>query len=118
MSTARNKTSKAAAAASAGTTDADARAEFEAQIAALREELATVKSLLAGSGERSASAAKKAAASAARHLREEGEAAIEELRANTKDIEAQLVANVRRKPVTSLAIAAGVGFLIALIARR
>ena len=43
---------------------------------------------------------------------------MEGLRSNAKDIEAQIVASVREKPVTSLAIAAGVGFLFALLARR
>ena len=39
-------------------------------------------------------------------------------RACAEDIEAQLIAKVREKPVTSLAIAAGVGFLFALLSRR
>ena len=51
-------------------------------------------------------------------LRTQGEAKFEELRANAKDIEEQVLATVREKPITSLAIAAGVGFLFALIARR
>ncbi|RVA25445.1 DUF883 family protein, partial [Mesorhizobium sp. M7D.F.Ca.US.004.03.1.1] len=51
-------------------------------------------------------------------LRAQGEAAFDSLRSNAKDIEAQMMASVREKPVTSLAIAAGVGFLFALIARR
>ena len=113
MNAARSAGAKSVA---AGKTEA--QAEFEAQIEALKAELATVKAQLAGSGERSAKAARKAAASGRDHLREQGEAALEDLRANAKDIEAQLVETVRRKPVTSLAIAAGVGFLFALIARR
>jgi ElaB/YqjD/DUF883 family membrane-anchored ribosome-binding protein len=40
------------------------------------------------------------------------------LRTSAKDIEAQIMDSVREKPVTSLAIAAGVGFLFALLARR
>ena len=40
------------------------------------------------------------------------------LRGSARDLEDQLVANVREKPVTSLAIAAGVGFLFALLSRR
>jgi ElaB/YqjD/DUF883 family membrane-anchored ribosome-binding protein len=40
------------------------------------------------------------------------------LRGNAQEIEAQVVAHVREKPVTSLAIAAGVGFLFALLSRR
>ncbi len=96
----------------------ETRQDFEAQIALLREEMALLKAQLASSGERSAAAARRAAVSGAEHLRAQGEAAYEDLRANARDVEAQIVMTVREKPVTSLAIAAGVGFLFALIARR
>lgn len=96
----------------------DAPDDFEAQIATLREELAKVKAQLASSGARSAEAARKAAQSGAEQLRSQGEAAIDGLRSNARDMEQQIVATVREKPVTALAIAAGIGFLFALIARR
>ncbi|MGY3327209.1 ElaB/YqjD/DUF883 family membrane-anchored ribosome-binding protein [Mesorhizobium sp. USDA 4775] len=60
----------------------------------------------------------RAATEGVEQLRAQGEAAFDSLRGSAKDIEAQLLANVREKPVTSLAIAAGVGFLFALLARR
>ena len=44
--------------------------------------------------------------------------AFESLRANARDMEAQVIASVREKPVTALAVAAGVGFLFALVAWR
>ncbi|MDN2582472.1 hypothetical protein [Aquibium sp. ELW1220] len=94
------------------------REEFEQQIAILKEEMELLKAQLARSSERSASAARKAAQSGAENLREHGEAALDELRAGARDVEAQLMATVREKPVTSLAMAACVGFLFALIARR
>ncbi|RUZ32270.1 DUF883 family protein, partial [Mesorhizobium sp. M7A.F.Ca.CA.001.04.1.1] len=62
--------------------------------------------------------ARRAATEGVEQLRAQGEAAFDSLRSNAKDIEAQMMASVREKPVTSLAIAAGVGFLFALIARR
>ena len=43
---------------------------------------------------------------------------MENLRANANDLEGQLTDSVREKPITSLAIAAGVGYLFALMARR
>jgi ElaB/YqjD/DUF883 family membrane-anchored ribosome-binding protein len=51
-------------------------------------------------------------------LRAQGEAAFDGMRGSAEEIEAQLIAKVREKPVTSLAIAAGVGFLFALLSRR
>lgn len=96
----------------------DPRLEFEAQIETLREELAKVKAQLASSGERSAAAARKAASSGAEHIKAQGEAAMEDFRAGALDMEEQVADAVRRKPITSLAIAAGMGFVFALIARR
>ena len=51
-------------------------------------------------------------------LRAQGEAAFDNLRSNARDLEEQVLASVREKPVTSLAIAAGVGFLFAVLSRR
>ncbi|TGP29551.1 DUF883 family protein, partial [bacterium M00.F.Ca.ET.228.01.1.1] len=62
--------------------------------------------------------ARRAAAEGVEQLRAQGEAAFDSLRGNARDLEAQMVASVREKPVTSLAIAAGVGFLFVLLARR
>jgi ElaB/YqjD/DUF883 family membrane-anchored ribosome-binding protein len=106
------------AAAGADRAKTSSREEFEQQIAILKEELERVKEQLSRSTGRSASAARKAAMSGAENLKEHGEAAIEELRAGSRDIEAQLIATVREKPVTSLAMAACAGFLFALLARR
>jgi ElaB/YqjD/DUF883 family membrane-anchored ribosome-binding protein len=105
-------------AAGASRSKTASREEFEEQIAILKEEMELLKAQIARSSERSATAARKAAQSGAENLKEHGEAALEELRANARDVEAQLMSTVRQKPVTSLAIAAGIGFLVALIARR
>ena len=73
---------------------------------------------LAKTGEHGYGTARRAATEGVEQLRAQGEAAFDSLRSNAKDIEAQMMASVREKPVTSLAIAAGVGFLFALLARR
>jgi ElaB/YqjD/DUF883 family membrane-anchored ribosome-binding protein len=101
--------------------DIDAKAsqsEIEAQIATLREEIAKLSAQVQSSGERSYDAARKIASEGVDHIRAQGEAAVERLRTNATDIEQQLADSVREKPVTSLAIAAGIGFLFALMARR
>lgn len=114
MSATQAKTDKMASEAEKQAT----REDFEAQIALLKEEMALLKAQLSSSGERSAAAARRAAKSGADHLRAQGEVALDELRANARDAEAQILMTVREKPVTSLAIAAGVGFLFALVVRR
>lgn len=92
--------------------------ELEADIRQLKADIEKLAKDMQTTGERGYGAAKKAAALGAEQLRAQGEAKIEELRANARDIEDQLVSHVQEKPLTSLAIAAGVGFLFALIARR
>lgn len=92
--------------------------DLEAEIAQLREDLAKLAAQLQATGEHSYSTARRAATEGVEQLRAQGEAAYESIRANARDVEAQVLASVREKPVTSLAIAAGVGFLFALLARR
>lgn len=93
-------------------------AELEAQIEILRAEVAKLSEQLESSGEVSVRAMKKAAAAGADQLKSRGEAAYDGLRANARDIEDQLYATVREKPATSLAVAAAIGFLLAVMARR
>ncbi len=92
--------------------------ELEDDIRLLRADLDKLIKQLSVTGEHGMGAARRAAAEGADQIRSQGEAAIESLRANARDVEAQLTESVREKPVTSLAIAAGVGFLFALLARR
>lgn len=92
--------------------------ELEAEIARLREDVARLTEQLSTTGEHSLSAAKRAATEGAEHLRLKGEAAIDSLRANATDVEQQVTEAVREKPITALAIAAGVGFFFALLTRR
>jgi ElaB/YqjD/DUF883 family membrane-anchored ribosome-binding protein len=91
---------------------------LEADIKQLRADLEKLAKQMAATSEHGYSTAKRAAAFGAEQLRAQGEAKLDELRASAKDIEEQIMASVREKPVTSLAIAAGVGFLFALLARR
>ncbi|RVD66245.1 DUF883 family protein [Mesorhizobium sp. M7A.F.Ca.ET.027.03.2.1] len=98
--------------------DARANADLEADIRQLKAHIDKLTKQLAKTGEHGYGTARRAATEGVEQLRAQGEAAFDSLRSNAKDIEAQMMASVREKPVTSLAIAAGVGFLFALIARR
>ncbi|MEX0347764.1 MAG: YqjD family protein [Rhizobiaceae bacterium] len=88
------------------------------QIEILKREVAHLSAELNRSKKRSGTAAKKAAADSVEALKAQGEVAMEKLRENADELEAELAKHVREKPVTSLAIAAGIGFLLAVIARR
>jgi ElaB/YqjD/DUF883 family membrane-anchored ribosome-binding protein len=92
--------------------------DLEADIRQLKADIDKLTKQLAKTGEHGYGTARRAATEGVEQLRAQGEAAFDSLRGNAKDIEAQMMASVREKPVTSLAIAAGVGFLFALLARR
>lgn len=92
--------------------------DLEADIRQLKAELEKLTKQFAATGERGYGTARRVAAQSAEQLRVQGEAAMESLHHNAKDLEAHILERVREKPVTALAIAAGVGFLFALMARR
>lgn len=92
--------------------------DLEADIEQIKADLAALVQQFQTTGEHSYGAARRAATEGVDHLRAQGEAAIESLRANVGDLEKQITQSVREKPVTSIAIAAGIGFLFALLARR
>jgi ElaB/YqjD/DUF883 family membrane-anchored ribosome-binding protein len=98
--------------------ESQTNADLEADIRQLKADIEKLTKQLAKTGEHGYGTARRAAAEGVEQLRAQGEAAFDNLRGNAKDLEAQITANVREKPVTSLAIAAGVGFLFALLARR
>jgi ElaB/YqjD/DUF883 family membrane-anchored ribosome-binding protein len=112
---------KAAPEANGAPTNDDLAADIEqlkADIAQLTEQLRLTAEQLRQTGEHSYGAARRAASEGVDQLRAQGEAALDALRANASDLEEQLTDKVREKPLTSLAIAAGVGYLFALLARR
>ncbi len=117
MSSSTNKTEKAANGSKAAAANPSV-SEMEAQIETLKAEIAKLTAQVSSSGERSFEALKNIAQEGVHQARAQGEAAVAGLKENAGDIEAQVVAAVREKPVTSLAIAAGVGFLFALLSRR
>lgn len=95
-----------------GTTD------LENEIAQLREDVAKLHEQLARTGEQTIETARRAANEGTEHLRAKGEAAVDALKANAGDLERQVTDKVREKPLTSLAVAAGIGYFLALLSRR
>lgn len=92
--------------------------DLAADIEQLKADIAKLTELLQETGQHSYGAARRAAAEGVDQLKAQGEAAMESLRASANDFERQISDSVREKPMTSLAIAAGVGYLFALLARR
>lgn len=96
----------------------DTKRSLEEDIAQLRKDLAKLAEQVGKTGQHSFETARRAAKEGAEQLKSQGEAAFGDFKTGAENIEAQLTETVREKPMTSLAIAAGVGFLFALISRR
>ncbi|NTS32536.1 DUF883 domain-containing protein [Phyllobacterium sp. BT25] len=92
--------------------------DLQAQVAALREDIANITATLGKIGKNRAQDARRSAASSFESAKLRGEETFEDLRLQARELEDQIVETVREKPLTTLAVAAGVGFLLALIARR
>jgi ElaB/YqjD/DUF883 family membrane-anchored ribosome-binding protein len=107
-----------AASKDAETGQARAGDELAADIEQLKADIAELTEQLKLMREHSMGAARRVANEGLDQLRARGEEAYESLKARTDDLEQQLSETVREKPITSLAVAAGVGFLFALISRR
>ena len=92
--------------------------DLEAEIAQLKADIAKLMEQLRLTGEHGYGTARRVAAEGVEQLRSQGESYYSGLRTNAEELEAQLAASVREKPLTALAVAAGIGFLFALFARR
>ena len=98
--------------------ESSGRPDIEADIRQLREDIARLTEQMATTGQHSYGAARRAATEGVEQLRAQGEAAVQGLRDNARELEDQLTTTVREKPLTALAIAAGVGYFLALLSRR
>lgn len=112
MATAGQKTTSTARTANdpnetSATATGATQADLEADIARLREDIAAIARQIGATGGHSYAFAKRAA----------GEG-VDALKAKSNDFEQQVTETVREKPLTSLAIAAGVGFIFALLTSR
>lgn len=116
MATARKSAKSALASDTADMQET--KRSLEDDIALLRADLAKLAEQFSKAGQTSYEAARRAAKQGAEQLKSQGEAALDDFKVGAENIEAQLSQAVREKPVTSLAVAAGVGFLFALLARR
>lgn len=98
-------------------TDASAE-DLQAQVEQLKEDIAAIAATLANLGSQTVRDAKRSAKETYKSAYIQGEDALDDLRNKAQDLEAQLTATVRERPIASLATALGVGYLLALLSRR
>lgn len=92
--------------------------DLEADIAQLKNDIAKLAKQLQATGGHSYGTARRAATESVDQLRAQGEAAIDRVRAGASDLETRLETAIREKPMTSLGVAIGVGFVLAMLTRR
>ncbi|MCO4317485.1 DNA gyrase subunit B [Phyllobacterium sp. 21LDTY02-6] len=92
--------------------------DLQAQVAALKEDIANIAATLSRIGKDSTRGARANAAETLETARLKGEEALDDLRLRAKDLEEQLAETVRENPLTTVAVAAGIGFLLACLTRR
>jgi ElaB/YqjD/DUF883 family membrane-anchored ribosome-binding protein len=92
--------------------------QLEEQISRLQDDLKAVTATLARlSGEKVAEA-RQSAKSEYRHLVQSGQNVIDDVSDQAGALEKQIKDTIREKPLTAVAGAIGVGFLLALLSRR
>lgn len=114
-------TARAAAAANRARTDAveEGREEqLEAQIAQLQSDLKGIAATLAKISGDKVSEVRDIAEGEVRHLRRQGQHVIDDVQEQAGAMEQQLKDTIREKPITAVAAAVGIGYILALLSRR
>jgi ElaB/YqjD/DUF883 family membrane-anchored ribosome-binding protein len=93
-------------------------AQLEDQIAQLQADLKGIASTLAKLTNSKVSEVRDVATSEARHLQRQGQNVIEDVQDQAGALEQQLKDTIREKPLTAVASAIGIGFVLALLSRR
>lgn len=91
---------------------------LQEQFEQLKKEVSNIHSTLNDLGSEKIAAAKGKAEKLYASARENGEEALSQAKEKVGDVQSQLCHCIREKPIASLAAAAGVGFILALLMRR
>ena len=92
--------------------------ELEAQVKQLQDDLKSITETLGKLTGEKAGEARDVAASELRHLKRKGQDMINEAQGQAEEVEKQLKDTIREKPLTAVATAAGIGFVLAMLTRH
>ncbi|WP_249691111.1 DUF883 domain-containing protein [Stappia sp. WLB 29] len=110
-------TKSAAAAAKAARAD-DEAASIQENIERLRGDISSLAKSISRYGTEKTGEYTERASKAGKDIADVSQQTLDSLTEELNRLERSLTAHVRRKPLQSLGIAAGIGFLIALLSRR
>lgn len=106
-------------AADASRASAKAReAQLEEQVSQLQDDIKAIAATLAKLSNDKVSEAKAVASTQAHSLQRQAEHVVEDVQERASDMEQQLKATIREKPLTAVASAIGIGFVLALLSRH
>ena len=109
---------KPAAARAANTSGKAREAQLEDQISQLQDDLKAIAATLARLSGDKVTEVREVAKSEARHLQRQGQHVVEDVQDQASAIEKQLKDTIREKPLTAVASAVGIGFILALLSRH
>lgn len=92
--------------------------DLQAEIEKLRGDVAELAKQLAATGSSTVDTARAAAQEGVEKLRAKGDEALDAARTNARAMEEELCSAVREKPLAAIAMAAAVGYLVAVISGR
>lgn len=93
-------------------------AQLEDQVAQLQDDIKSIAATLARLSNEKVSEVRDVARSEARHLQRQGQHVIDDVQDQASAMEMQLKDTIREKPLTAVASAVGIGFILALLSRR
>lgn len=92
-------------------------AELQQQIEQLKQDIASIAATLTNLGQEKLRGAKENASKAYENLHEQGEEIFDNVSGCASHFEEQLSTAIKERPISAVAIAAGIGYLIALLRR-
>jgi len=92
--------------------------QLEDQIAQLQSDLKGIAATLAKLSSAKVDEVKNVAKSEAANLQRQGQHVVEDVQDQVGELEQQLKDKIREKPLTAVASAIGIGFILALLSRR
>ncbi len=92
--------------------------ELEDQVARLQDDLKSITATLARLGNQKVSEARASAQDQYKGIVKSGQHVVDDLGSQAEALEDQLKETIREKPLTAVAAAIGIGFVIALLTQR
>lgn len=116
-SPARRPSSSRSAASRAAAASRSREPDLEAQVQQLQTDIKAIASTLAGMAEEKVGEAQSAAKRELRNLKAQGQSAVEEAQDEFGQLEKQIKDTIREKPLTAVAGAIALGFILAVVSR-